>query len=327
MTLPAGFGAFIGNGRVVEILGRAVEGNRIPQALIFSGPEGVGKKTLALLLAQRLNCLQPEGRLACGTCVSCGKISGAMHPDVRIVEPQGAFIKIEQIRSLIGEIAFQPFEAQYRLVVLDGADKMRQEAANCLLKTLEEPASRTIMVLIASRPYLLLQTVHSRCHRIPFVPIPERRIERYLVDELGWMPEEATLAATFSGGSLGAAIVFDRDRHREVRKQALDFVSLLFQRGRFSDFSPMAAEIAKKKDVFEIWIGAVELLLQDIYYAEVSPSRISQPDLVKELMEFSQKVSRAGLISILGAVKELKAALLYNVNRQIALESLFLSFR
>ena len=325
MTLPAGFEAFLGNRRVVEVLGRAVERNRVPQALIFAGPQGVGKKTLALLLAQRLNCPQPEGRRACGSCLSCRKIRSLMHPDVRVVEPQGAFIRIEQIRSLIGEIAFQPFEARYRVVVLDGADQMRQEAANCLLKTLEEPPSRTVMILVTPRPYLLLQTIHSRCQRIHFVPIPEGLIGKHLVEVLGWSPEDAKLAAMFCGGSMGEAIGFDRERYRDVRKQALGFISSVLTKGSFADISPMAAEIAKKKETFEIWLEAVAVLLQDIYYAQVSPSQMSQPELVDELWELSKIGTKAGVVSFIKAVQELKASLQYNANRQIALESLFLS--
>jgi len=325
MTLPAGFDAFLGNRRVVEILRRAVERNRVPHALIFAGPQGVGKTTLALLLAQRLNCAQPEAGRACSSCVSCRKIRSAVHPDVRVVEPQGAFIKIEQIRSLIGEIAFQPFEAQYRVVVLDGADQMRKEAANCLLKTLEEPPSRTVLVLVTTRPYLLLQTIHSRSQMIQFVPVQEQLIEKHLVEFLGWSPDDAKLAAMFSGGSFGEAIGFDKARHRDVRKQALRFISLLLRKGGFVDISPMAAEIAKKRESFEVWIEAVAVLLQDIYYAQVSPSQMSQPDLVGELTELSRTVSRARVVSSINAVKGLKAAVQSNANRRLALESLFLN--
>ena len=138
---------FLGNRRIVEILQRAIELDRLPHAMIFAGPDGIGKCTLALLVAQVLNCSSPSGHKACGQCSSCKKIAATLkcrnlqcespkedegcgacstcrlrmkqHPDIRLIEPAKTIIKIEQIRELINEVAYQPFEARYRMVVID----------------------------------------------------------------------------------------------------------------------------------------------------------------------------------------------------------------
>ncbi|MBZ5494781.1 MAG: DNA polymerase III subunit delta' [Acidobacteriia bacterium] len=325
MTSPLNFNSFVGNGRVVEILRRAVNQDRLPHALIFAGPAGVGKRTLALLLAQHLNCLQPANGKACNSCSSCRKINNATHPDVQVIQPDGAFIKIDQLRALIDEIAYQPFEGRFRVAILDGADQMRLEAANCLLKTLEEPPSRSILILVTARPYLLLRTIRSRARMLQFGPIGEDAIEQYLTSKEGCAPEDARLAAALSNGSLGAALAFDVARNREIRRQALRFVSLLLRRERFTQASALAAGIAKDKESFQAWVEMTATLLQDVYYAQVAPGRMGQRDLVGELTGLAQSVPHAIVVAAIEAVKNLKAGIQQNVNRQLALEALFLA--
>jgi len=324
MNFPANLQSFIGNGRVVQILRRAIDQQRLPHALIFAGPGGVGKRTLALIMAQRLNCPSPAHGEACNTCTSCSKIRNGLHPDVRIIEPEGAFIKIDQIRALINEIAYQPFEGRYRVAILDGADQLRIEAANCLLKTLEEPPSKSFIVLVTARPYSLLGTIRSRSRLLLFGSIPEDAIADYLIRNQGLSPEDARLAAVLSNGSLGAALGFDAAQGRETRQQALRFVSLLLRKEKFAQASAFAAGILKEKEQFLPWIDMTFTLLQDVYYAQVAPERMSQRDLAGELTALARASSRAAVVSGIQAVKRLRAALQRNVNRQLALEALFL---
>jgi DNA polymerase-3 subunit delta' len=319
------FNSFVGNRRVVEILRRALDQERLPHALIFAGPPGVGKRTLALLLARHLNCLRPINGEACNACGSCRRIIAETHVDVRIVEPDGAYIKIDQVRALIAEIAFQPFEARYRVAILDGADQMRQEAANCLLKTLEEPPSRSILILLTAKPYLLLGTIRSRSRMLQFGPIAEDLIEEFLVSGQGRAPEDARLAAVLSNGSLGTALAFDVARNREVRQQALRFVSLLLQRGSFAHASALVAGVVKDKESLPEWVEMTATLLEDVYYSQTAPGRIGQRDMVAELNDLAQSASHASVVAAIDAVKNLKAALQQNVNRQLALEAMFLA--
>jgi len=325
MNTLLNFQSFVGNRRVVEILRRAVEQERLPHALIFAGPPGVGKRTLAELLAQRLNCLQPKNQEACCVCVSCRKIMGGNHPDVRLVKPDGAYIKVEQVREMIGEIAYQPFEGRYRVVILDGADQMRQAGANCLLKTLEEPPSRSILILVTGKPYLLLGTIRSRARMLQLGPLAADIIESYLVNHEGRSLEDARLAAALSNGSLGAALACDAERHREIRRTALSFISLLLRKGTFAQASTLAAGITKEKETFQVWVELAQTLLQDVYYAKMAPKRMSQPDVAGELAALAQSTSHAAVVSAIEAIKQLKAALEQNVNRQVALEALFLA--
>ena len=344
---------FLGNARAVAILKRAIEQDRLPHAMIFSGPAGVGKCTLALLIAQYLNCLSPRADGACGECAVCQRIMAVhesrslqclklkdegfcgscanciirskRHPDIRLIEPEKTTIGIDQVRDMIDEVAFQPLEARYRVVILDPAEQMRPEAHNSLLKTLEEPASRTIIILITTNPYMLLETIRSRSRMLQFGEIPQDQIEKYLIQTEGKRADEARLAAALSGGSLAAALNFNTDEYQEIRKQALQFVALLFRKGTFTEASSIAAKAGKDKQFFQSWVECVAALLQDIYYAGVDEERVGQRDLLANLREISRSAPRFALLRSIDAVKKLKGDLQFNVSRPLALEAMFLT--
>jgi DNA polymerase III subunit delta' len=351
MKSPISLTTFLGNARAVEILKRAIEQDRLPHAMIFAGTSGVGKCTLALLVAQYLNCLAPTGNGPCGDCTACKRIMAIIesrylkcevlkegfcgncpscrirskrHPDIRLVEPEKTTISIDQVRELINEIAFQPLEARYRVVILDPAEQMRQEAHNSLLKTLEEPASRTIIILVTTNPYMLLETIRSRSRILQFGEIPQDQIERYLIGNEGRTAEDARLAAAMSEGSLAKALDFNTDEYRDIRKQAFQFVLLLLSQGRFAEVSVIAAQVSKDKHFFQLWIDSVSALLQDIYYAGLSAERVGQRDLLVKIEELSGKTPHSMLVRSINGIRKLKGDLQSNVNRQIALEAMFL---
>jgi DNA polymerase-3 subunit delta' len=309
---------------VVEILRRAIRFERLPHALIFAGPPGVGKRTLALLLARSLNCLQTGGPEPCEECGSCRRIAAGSHPDVRTLEPDGAFIKAEQVRALINEIAFQPFEARFRIAILDGADQMRAEGANSLLKTLEEPPSRSILILVTTKPDVLLGTIRSRSHMLRFGPISEDLLERYLIEHEGRPQEEARLAAVLGNGGLGAALSLDVAGNRALRMLALRFVTCLLRKEGFVRANTLAAAITKEKESMPAWVEMAGGLLQDIYYARLAPERMAQRDLARELEELASSTPGARVLAAIEAVKRLRAGLQQNVNRQVALEAMYL---
>lgn len=350
MGAPASLSDFVGNERAVQILKRAIAQDRLPHAMIFAGPSGVGKCTLALLVAQYLNCVSPAAEGACGQCSACARIMAALesrylecqtlkggfcgtcancrirtrrHPDIRLVEPEKTTISIDQVRELINEIAFQPLEARYRVVILDPAEQMRLEAHNSLLKTLEEPPSRTVIILVTTNPYMLLGTIRSRARLLQFGEIAREKIARRLVEREGRAKDEARLAAALSGGSLAAALEFNTTEYREIRTQALEFVSLLLGRGRFADVSKLAVQVTKDKQLFPRWLESVSALLQDVYYVGVASERVGQGDLIDELSRLAVIAARPAQVHAIKAVERLKRELHYNVNRQLALEALF----
>jgi DNA polymerase-3 subunit delta' len=328
MDAPATFEEFLGNARAVEILRCAVAQNRLPHALIFAGPRGVGKHTLARLLAQMLNCLTDTAARPCGTCLSCRKIRSDAHPDVHELKPDGMLIKIDQVRKLISELAYQPFEGRYHVAILDPAEQMAAAAANSILKTLEEPASPSVLILVTTSPHALLGTILSRSRILTFGGIAHEEIAQRLVQKHGRTPEEARMAALLSNGSLSAAEQFDAARYAATRTGALEFVRHLLRRRGFGSVSAIAADLHRDKDPekFPLWLDTVALMLQDVYFARHDPERVAQPDMREEAERLAAEVPPETVTAAIRAVKSLKSTMSrFKLNRQIALESLFLS--
>ena len=207
------FNDIVGHRRLVDLLGRAVAAGSLPPSLIFAGPGGVGKRLMADAVAESLNCLEPvtdqagRRRDGCGQCASCRKIARGMHPDVVVVQPEeNGGIKIDAVREVVGRVAYRPFEARYRVVIVDQADLMGADAQNALLKTLEEPPARNVFILITSRPAELLETIRSRCCQLRFGPLKPGEIAAALATRHGFATDDAHGAAALAGGSLGRAL-------------------------------------------------------------------------------------------------------------------------
>lgn len=204
-TIPLSFAKIIGQDKAKKLLHRAVKQDRLAHAFLFKGPMGVGKKTLARTFAATLNCHKPEGLEPCGQCTSCRKFKAGSHPDFIVIEPEGAAIKINQVRELKKSLAFPPFEAKMRVALLCDIHTMRREAANSLLKTLEEPPGQTMLILTADEASDILPTILSRCQTVPFFPLPQTEVAKILEQEAGITPESAATLAAMAEGSLGRA--------------------------------------------------------------------------------------------------------------------------
>ena len=218
--------AIAGHRHLLELLVRAVERESLPPSLIFTGPEGVGKRLTAVALAQLLNCPTPVtaeglGCDACGVCASCKRIARGVHSDVIVIEPgdTGA-IKIDRIRDGIEKAAYRPFEGRRRVVIIDQADAILVEAQNALLKTLEEPPSASSFVLVTSTPDVLLPTVRSRCQQIRFGRLDAADIAAVLVASHDYDETAAHAAASAADGSVGAALSGDSDDVAAARDAA-----------------------------------------------------------------------------------------------------------
>jgi DNA polymerase III subunit delta' len=221
------FRAITGHRPLLELLARAVARGTLPPSLLFAGPDGVGKRLTALALAQALNCEHPisadvdAGYDACAACRQCGRIARGVHADVLVVQPgETGAIKIEQIRDVVDRAGYRPFEGRRRVVIVDGADALGLPAQDAILKTLEEPPSASVFVLITDRPDVLLPTVRSRCQRLRFGPLAPGDVAALLMRDHGVSAAEAHAAAAASGGSIGRAIENAGDRATEARDVA-----------------------------------------------------------------------------------------------------------
>jgi DNA polymerase III subunit delta' len=216
------FSELIGQDAAVESLRRAWQRQRLAHALLFTGPEGVGKRTAAVALAQALNCLTPKGQDACGACSSCRRIASGSFPDVRVLEPDGKSLKIEQMREQLQADAYlKPMEGRAKVYVLDTAEALTPEAANSLLKILEEPPEAVTIVLVTSQPFALLPTIRSRCREVRFAPLSAVVLAPWLQARLKCAPETAQTLARLSGGRPGEALRWATEEQQELRREVL----------------------------------------------------------------------------------------------------------
>ncbi len=218
---------FYGQHRAKNLLSRSIVAERLAHAYLFRGPQGVGKQLLARGLAAAVNCKQGQGLSACGVCTSCKKFSAGTHPDFLLVSPEKGAIKIAQIRKLIKVLSFAPYEAKIRVVLIEDVHTMRQEAANSLLKTLEEPPPNNLLILTADSAGNVLQTIISRCQTIPFYALSAAETTEILRGQDGNLEmETATLLARLAEGSPGRAQLLQR---KELVEFWQDLLGLLLE--------------------------------------------------------------------------------------------------
>src|SRR5207302_4165379 len=233
------FSRLTGNEEVKSALRHLLASGRTPGSLLFTGEEGIGKKLFARELGETLNCRKRVGVEACDDCSSCKRISHSTfppfssaddnkermiwseHADVAMVRPYKQIIRVKPMRELEREANFRPFEGAARVFIVEDAEYMNDQAANALLKTLEEPPATTHLILTTTNPTALLATIRSRCQVIRFAPIAAEQIEKFLIDEKAMPASDAVLLARTSQGSIGRACASDLDDYRERRDAML----------------------------------------------------------------------------------------------------------
>lgn len=212
----------VGHRRLVSLLAQAIARQSLTPSLILSGPEGVGKRLIAMSIAQELNC-GVQG--ACGECAVCRRIARGSHPDVMTIEPgETGSIKIDQVRSAIERAVFRPFEGRRRVTIIEHADALVPAAQNALLKTLEEPLPASVFVLVTSRPDALLPTVLSRCAHLRFGRLQIAEVATVLETREGYTHADALAAAAASDGSVRRALDLEAEEFADARSDAEDLL-------------------------------------------------------------------------------------------------------
>ncbi|MBP3341553.1 MAG: DNA polymerase III subunit delta' [Peptococcaceae bacterium] len=201
------FSEIKGQEQAIHIIERAIQTQHIAHAYLFTGPEGVGKKKAALAMAQYLNCTgkASESTQSCGSCPSCIQAQTGSQPDIIVLEPDGASIKIEQIRALLSKVSLRNYDSVYKVILINDAHLMTEQAANCLLKTLEEPTDNTVFILITSQIQNLPITILSRCQQIQFHTLSPSLIQEILLQHYPAQQSRIGLTAALAGGSMHTA--------------------------------------------------------------------------------------------------------------------------
>jgi len=345
------FDSIIGQQRPVRILATLLRNGSIPHAFLFSGIEGIGKRTAAMTFAMACNCKSsssthrtdsinppseedkatqkpPVAANPCGICRSCRKIQSGNHPDIIHVEPSGSIIRIAQIRNLCHILAMKPYEARSRVVIISDAHTMNPESGNALLKVLEEPPARTILILITLQASDLLPTIISRCQHIKFNPIPGKILETYLVEKQGVVPVDAAILAAMSKGSFSRARIMNRinwikkrnwlikaigfDKPADLSSMPLDSLLAFAEK-----LSKNRKELIESLEVLKSWI-------RDLVIYRYSPEKVINKDLMDKIMSASQQANTSMLLSSIEVIQSAEKDIRANSNLRLTTETLIM---
>ncbi len=349
-----GFDHFVGNRPAVDLLRDMMHRDRLPHALLFCGPAGVGKYTLAQMLAKSFHCLESKGDF-CEQCRDCGAIALAddrwaaveqaeeererttkrpreiplvvqNHPDVVLLPPNGPLrlFQIEQGRYLKETLAFVPSGGRKKVILLPDAERMDAAAANSLLKSLEEPPPHAVLVLTTSRDAALLPTIRSRCAPLWFVPLPRQEVASFLERaEVGKDEKERNLRAAVAQGCPGRALRLDLEHYLSVRDSLLVILRTGAERRNFEQLFAEAQKLSRAKEGLENLLEVLYSLLQDILHigtkADGEPLR--NVDRPKMLMEAARALDMARVGQAAVALRNIEKNLRRNVPAQVSLEA------
>ena len=316
------YAGILGHERQKAILKRAQSSGRLAHAYLFEGPEGVGKRLVALALARSLFCVTKNG---CGECPACRKVDHQNHPDLHIVEAEGNTIKIEQIRALQKELSFRPLEGERKICVIEAAEKMNASSGNALLKTLEEPSGHALLILLTSRPDAVLPTIRSRCQRLPFSRLPTATIRRALAEADAGNEAHAHILATLSDGSFHKALGRDRDLYLERRKTILKAVTAL-SHGSYLPLFDLAAELAEEKERLSEILDILRAFYRDLLLCQHGwpEDDLVNRDLIEKVRRIAAQESPQTLLRKIEAINSAYFFLERNVNGQLIFDVLLM---
>ena len=324
----------IGQARAVSLLQQSLKAGTLAHAYLLVGPQHVGKMTLAINLAQALNCEATER--PCLECKSCKKIAAGTHADVRVIglaqnddEAEAKLISIDQIKEILHSANLPPFEGKHKLFIIDGAELLSTEAGNCLLKTLEEPVEKVTFILLTTNEKLLLSTVISRCQRLELPPLSITKETTALMESKGIEPERARLLAGLSHGCPGWALSAAGDahtlqhHHQEVNR-LVDIIKADYEE-RFDYVGQLAARFSQNRgaiyEVLNLWLD---------YWRDLLLVKLGGHDMITNIDRKNELIEMAGgyrLAQIREYIESIRAAgeqLRQNVNARLALEVLML---
>lgn len=316
--------------------------------MLFTGIEGIGKTTVARMFAMACNCVGkavpvapdagnvsktlsvslslPLPLGACGRCRSCRKILAGSHPDVIRVEPSGQFIRIAQIRELLSTLAMKPYEAKLRVVIISDAHTMNPEAGNALLKILEEPPDRTILIITACGTAELLPTVVSRCQQIRFNPLARTSLAQMLVERENVSPEKARVLAAMADGSFSRAVTLCRQHWIERRNGLVNAIHFF---GPTADARPpvpvllaFASRLVEKKQTTLDTLEILKTLYRDMAVSKFHRGRLINEDLSDSIFHAANYANETDIFSKLAAIETARKRIRANANPKLTMELL-----
>ena len=320
----------VGHKDILKYISSAVENNRVSHAYILNGERGSGKKMLANLFAMTLLCETGDNE-PCGKCHSCKQAESGNHPDIiRVTHEKPNSISVDDIRTQVNNtVDIKPYQGPYKVYIIPQADMMTPQAQNAILKTIEEPPSYAVFLLLTENAETLLPTINSRCVMLKLRNIKDTLIKKYLMENLEIPDYKADMCTAFAQGNMGRAIMLaNSDHFNEIREEAVQLLKHISEMelneivAAVKNISVYKLEITDYLDIIMIWYRDVLL-----YKATKEIDKVVFKDQLQSIKEQARKSSDEGIELILESLEKAKARLKANVNFDLVMELLFLTIK
>lgn len=313
------FEDILGQKQAIDKIEAMLGAENLPAVVLFYGPDGTGKKLTALRIAKALNCTNnniPES-FFCNECTSCQKIEKQIHPDLHILNKEGDSIKIENVREMIKTISQVQFEGKRKVAIIDNAEALTIQAANALLKTLEEPPQNTNIILISSNPGKLPLTLRSRCYPLRFNPLDEEIIVKIIAgDKRTHLRDTLKIIAGIAEGGLESA---ESLLETDVLNERRNFLQIL-DAGDYNirNYVLFSEEKLEGTKLIKNYLRIFRRIILDILFYQTSIyERIKNTDMTEEIKRVSMRVDKLRLWSVLKRIEQFESLMEMNVNLKI----------
>ena len=320
----------VGHKDILKYISSAVVNNSVSHAYILNGERGSGKKMLANLFAMTLLCETGDNE-PCGKCHSCKQAESGNHPDIiRVTHEKPNSISVDDIRTQVNNtVDIKPYQGPYKVYIIPQADMMTPQAQNAILKTIEEPPSYAVFLLLTENAETLLPTINSRCVMLKLRNIKDTLIKKYLMENLEIPDYKADMCTAFAQGNMGRAIMLaNSDHFNEIREEAVQLLKHISEMelneivAAVKNISVYKLEITDYLDIIMIWYRDVLL-----YKATKEIDKVVFKDQLQSIKEQARKSSYEGIELILESLEKAKARLKANVNFDLVMELLFLTIK
>ena len=322
---------------IIDHFKKAIEADHLSHAYIFTGQDGIGKTLFAKEFAKALNCKDNESD-SCNSCPNCIRVESHNHPDIFWIEREekAKFIKIENIRNLQNSVRLSPLESDYKIFIIKDADRMNEEASNCLLKTLEEPAPNTIMILIANSMTPIKDTIRSRCQIIRFHPIPTKMIANQLTNQTGADTKMIEWISRFSNGSLGNALdLLDNNYYKMnddivTRMTEPDMDNLVFAEEVIDSYLSAGDSLEGKRQILKSILHCILQLYRDLLIVKVMNRHEAQQEKMSlfnagredTLQKHSNHLTQEQIMYVIDEILESIKYIDFNLNINLLVENI-----